>query len=264
MSTSGNILIIDDEATLRQSLARILKQAGFEVMIAETAEQGISYISTTMFDLVFMDLRMPGMNGLEALKIISASYPALPIVLLTAQPDLNSAVEALRNGATDYLLKPVKPEKIIESARKLIDESHKERRKSEILQQIEKLQLELKGLPRGDTKPPLSNNVDLGRYVTCGKLALDMHKRCVVMDDKVINIPSTTFDYLHVLAKHSPDVVAYQTLVAEAQGFQADLREAQELAKWHIHQLRHLLGPSPQGDDFVINIRSKGYRLIAD
>ena len=109
MSITGHILIIDDEAALRQTLARILQQAGFEVTTAEDGEQGLSFIQTTNFDLIFMDLRMPGMPGMEVLKLIHASYPNLPVILFTAQPDLHSAVDALRNGATDYLLKPLKP-----------------------------------------------------------------------------------------------------------------------------------------------------------
>ena len=75
MKPTGHILIIDDEATLRQTLARILQQAGFDVTSAENGEQGLSFIQTTDFDLVFMDLRMPGMAGMEALKIIHASHP---------------------------------------------------------------------------------------------------------------------------------------------------------------------------------------------
>ena len=93
MSLNGHILIIDDEAALRQTLARILQKAGFEVTTAENGEQGFSFIQTTNFDLVFMDLRMPGMAGLDVLKLIHAGYPNLPVVLFTAQPDLNSAVE---------------------------------------------------------------------------------------------------------------------------------------------------------------------------
>ena len=63
MSNAGHILIIDDEAALRQTMARILQQAGFEVTTAENGEQGLSFIQTTNFDLIFMDLRMPGIAG---------------------------------------------------------------------------------------------------------------------------------------------------------------------------------------------------------
>jgi DNA-binding response OmpR family regulator len=264
MSLTGHILIIDDEATLRQTLARILQQADFEVTTAENGEQGLSFIQTTNFDLVFMDLRMPGIAGMDALKVIHANYPNLPVVLFTAQPDLNSAVEALRNGATDYLLKPLKPQAVIERAQSILASQQKETRKREIALQIEALQAELKSLSSGKTGPLQSASLGKDRFLKRGALVLDLHKRCLVIKDQTITIPHTSFNYLLVLARHSPDVVNYQTLVAEAQGYQADVREAQELTKWHIHQLRQAIEQDAHAPSFLINIRGTGYRLVAD
>ena len=264
MSVTGHILIIDDEATLRQTLARVLQQAGFEVTTAENGDQGISFIQTTNFDLVFMDLRMPGIAGLDALKIIHASYPNLPVILFTAQPDLNSAVEALRNGATDYLLKPLKPQAVIERAQSILENQQKENRKREITSQIEALQAELKSLSTGQTGPLQTASLTKDRFIKRGALVLDLHKRCLVINEQNITIPPTSFNYLLVLARHSPNVVNYQTLVAEAQGYQADIREAQELTKWHIHQLRQAIEQDVHAPSFLINVRGTGYRLVAD
>ncbi len=264
MSITGHILIIDDEATLRQTLARILQQAGFEVTTAENGEQGLSFIQTTNFDLIFMDLRMPGMAGMDALKLIHASYPNLPVILFTAQPDLNSAVEALRNGATDYLLKPLKPQAVIERAQSVLANQQKENRKREITLQIEALQAELKSLGNGVTGPLQAASVGSDRFLKRGALVLDLHKRCLSIHEQTVNIPPTSFGYLLVLARHSPNVVNYQTLVAEAQGYQADAREAQELTKWHIHQLRQAIEQDVHAPSFLINVRGTGYRLVAD
>jgi two-component system alkaline phosphatase synthesis response regulator PhoP len=264
MSITGHILIIDDEAPLRQTLARILQQAGFEVSTAENGEQGLSFIQTSSFDLVFMDLRMPGMAGMDVLKLIHANHPTLPVVLFTAQPDLSSAVDALRNGATDYLLKPLKPQLLIERAQTIITTQQKENRKREIALQIEALQAELKSLTSGQTGPLQAANLSANRFLKRGILVLDLHKRRLLIDEQVINIPPTSFDYLLVLARHSPNIVNYQTLVTEAQGFQADAREAQELTKWHIHQLRQAIEHDARNPSFLINVRGTGYRLVAD
>jgi DNA-binding response OmpR family regulator len=264
MSNIGHILIIDDEAPLRQTLARILQQAGFEVTTAENGDQGISFIQTTNFDLIFMDLRMPGMPGLDVLKLIHASHPTLPVVLFTAQPDLNSAVEALRNGATDYLLKPLKPQALIERAQSILATQQKENRKREITLQIEALQAELKSLSSGQTGPLQAASLGKDRFLKRGALVLDLHKRHLIIHEQTINIPPTSFDYLLVLARHSPNIVNYQTLVAEAQGYQADLREAQELTKWHIHQLRQAIEEDAHAPSILINVRGTGYRLVAD
>lgn len=264
MKNTGHILVIDDEASLRQSLARILQRAGFEVTTAENAEHGLALIESASFDLIFMDLRMPGMAGLEALKLLHAQYPNLPVVLFTAQPDLSSAVEALRSGATDYLLKPLKPEAIIERAQTIIASRQKEKRKREIAEQIENLQNELRMLDEGAVEIKPAARASSERFLKRGALTLDLHKRCLIFKNQTINIPPTSFSYLLVLARHSPAVVSYQTLAAEAQGYEVDAREAQELAKWHIHQLRRALENETGDPSILINVRGVGYSLIAD
>jgi DNA-binding response OmpR family regulator len=267
MNITGHILVIDDEASLRKTMARILQQAGFQVTTAEDAEQGLAFLKTSTFDLILTDLRMPGIQGLDALKLITANYPSLPVILFTAQPDVNSAVEALRHGATDYLLKPLKPDVLIERVRTILSNQQKEKRKREILQQIEALQQELKNIENGNAGNgafSLPKVQSTERYIRRGELVLDVHSRRVSINEKSVNLPPTSFDYLLVLARHTPNVVDYQTLVAEAQGYQADFREAQELTKWHIHQIRQVLEQDTRNPTRLINVRGTGYRLLAE
>lgn len=265
MNTSAHILIIDDEPSLRKTLARIFQQSGFEVTTAENAEQGLDFLKTTAFDLVFTDLRMPGIQGLEMLKRIHTEHPSLPVVLFTAQPDVNSAVEALRHGATDYLLKPLKPEILIERAKSILANLQREKRKREIAQQIEALQTELKSLENGETTPNTpARPTETNRFLKRGGIMLDLIARRAVINEETLSLPPTSFDYLLVLARHAPNVVDYQTLVAEAQGYQAGMREAQELTKWHIHQLRQALEKDARKPRYLLNVRGTGYRLVAE
>jgi DNA-binding response OmpR family regulator len=266
MNITGKILIVDDEASLRKTLARILQQAGFEATTAENGEQGLDFLKTTNFDLAYIDIRMPGLAGMDMLKLIHASYPNMPVVLFTAQPDLSSAVEALRLGATDYLLKPLKPEVFIERTKTILAAQQKERRKREIQVQIEALQAELKNID-GEESPasvPAPTLPTADRFLKRGALVLDLHARRLIIGERVINIPPTSFDYLLVLARHAPEVVDYQTLVAEAQGYHADAREAQELTKWHIHHIRQAIENDPRNPTYLFNVRGTGYRLLAD
>ncbi len=209
---------------------------------------------------------MPDISGLEALKTIHTKYPELPVILFTAQPDLNSAVEALRSGAIDYLLKPLKPQTIIERARSILVNKQKERRKRELQRQIEALQTELNALEKEDI-PQLGQafqqaDISDDRFLKRGMLTLDMLTRRITINDRVVNLPPTSFDYLLVLARHTPNVVDYQTLVSEAQGYETDPHEAQELTKWHIHHIRQVLEPDARNPIYVINIRGTGYRLV--
>jgi len=266
MNITGKILIIDDEPTLRQTLARILQQVGLEVTTAENGEQGLSFLETTQFDMIYMDIRMPGLAGLDVLDLVRSRHPGLPVVLFTAQPDLNSAVEALRRGATDYLLKPLKPEVIIERTKKILIAQHKEHRRSEIQAQIEALQSELRSLDGEDGALPAPTRIVSmsERYIKRGALVLDLHARRLSIGEQVVSLPPTSFDFLLVLARHAPDVVDYQTMVAEAQGYKVDAREAQELVKWHIHHIRMAIEPDVRNPRYLFNVRGVGYRLIAD
>lgn len=266
MNANGHILIVDDEASLRQTLARILQRAEYEVTTTANGNEALKMLSQHAFDLVYLDIRMPDISGLEVLKLIHAKYPELPVILFTAQPDLNSAVEAVRSGAIDYLLKPLKPQTILERTKTVLANKQKERRKRELQRQIETLQAELNSLEREDSSQPgeasqpqdLANN----RFLKRGLLTLDMLTRRVTLNERVVNLPPTSFDYLLVLARHTPNVVDYQTLVAEAQGYETDPHEAQELTKWHIHHIRQVLEPDARNPIYVINVRGTGYRLV--
>ena len=267
MNMEAHILIIDDEASLRQTLARILQRTGYEVTTAADGQEGLALISEHPFDLVYSDIRMPDMNGLELLKIVHTKFPNLPVVLFTAQPDLNSAVEAVRSGAVDYLMKPLKPQALIERTQSILEKKQKERRKREIQRQIEALQAELNALEKGNREEtgnskPEQAPATSDRYVRLGTLSLDLYSRRVTINDQAVDLPPTSFDYLLALVRHSPNVVDYQTLVSEAQGYETDTREAQELTKWHIHHIRQAIEPEPRKPVHVINVRGTGYRLV--
>jgi DNA-binding response OmpR family regulator len=265
MSLTGRILIVDDEPSLRQTLARILQRSGFDVTTARSGEQALAFLETTDYDLVYLDIRMPVISGPEVLKLIHAKKPDIPVILFTAQPDLNSAVEALRSGAADYLLKPLKPEILIEKTKAVLATRQKEKRKGEIRSEIEKLQAELKRIEEESAGPvPVQTPPASGRFLKRGALVLDLQARRLSLGGQVIDLPPASFDYLTVLARHAPEVVDFQTLVAEAQGIQAEAREAQELVKWHIHHIRQAIEPDPDKISCLLNVRGIGYRLITD
>jgi DNA-binding response OmpR family regulator len=266
MSISGHILVIDDETSLRHTLARILQRANFEVTTAASGQEGLSLLGQHPFDLVYLDIRMPDMSGMEVLKKIHATLPDVPVVLFTAQPDLNSAVEALRQGATDYLLKPLQPGDMIQRTETILARQERERRKRQIKSQIEALETELKNLENDEISQAPTTSPENGddRFLTRGKITLDLLARRLTLNGQDLNLPPTTFDYLLVLLRHAPGVVDYQTLVTEAQGYEVEFREAQELVKWHIHQIRQAIEPDERNPRYLINVRGTGYRFVAD
>jgi DNA-binding response OmpR family regulator len=266
MTVTGRILVVDDELSLRQTLARVLQRAGFDATTAESGEQALAFLASTEYDLVYLDIRMPGLGGMEVLKEMHARHPILTVVLFTAQPDVHSALEAMRCGAADYLLKPLKPDLLIEKTQSILAARQKEKRKREIQAQIEALREELRQIETAEPAravPPQSPPAN-DRFLKRGGLVLDLHSRRLSIGARVIDLPPTSFDYLIVLARHAPDVVDYQTLAAEAQGLKVGAREAQELVKWHIHHIRQAIESDVRNPSYLINVRGTGYRLIAE
>lgn len=263
----GKILIIDDEANLRETLGRILQRAGCETLAAADGPQAIQLIGEHVFNLAYLDLHLPGMDGIEILKAIRQRQPKLPVIMLTGYGTLQSAVEALRLGATDYLLKPFDPEVLVARTRVILDEQAIELRKQELRTQIAALHAELRSLEQEAPFQP-STNLPIpepqNRFFKAGRMVLDLQAKRATFGEQVLNLPPATFDYLVVLARHSPEIVDYHTLVTEAQNYQVDGVEARELAKWHMHVLRQALEVDSQNPRFLLNVRGTGYRLLVD
>jgi len=102
----AQILIVDDDSRLRQSFAKLLRGEGHEVATASTGEEGVAMVEQGGLDLAIVDVRLPGMSGLEAFRAMRGLDPELPVIVMTAFGTTDTAIEATKNGAFDYILKP--------------------------------------------------------------------------------------------------------------------------------------------------------------
>ncbi|HKK89990.1 MAG TPA: response regulator [Desulfobacteraceae bacterium] len=107
MDKTTHILLIDDETEFVSALAERLKIRGYQPQTAENGETGITMIANARFDVVVLDLMMPGLSGLETLKQIKAMDNSLPVILLTGHGSTKDGLEGMRIGASDYLMKPL-------------------------------------------------------------------------------------------------------------------------------------------------------------
>ena len=135
MAATTKILIVDDEPPIRALLGEHLQQVGHQVMLAANGATALDILSRGGFDLVLTDVRMPGMNGLELLAEIIRTCPGVGVLMLTACEDLTLAVNAMRIGALDYILKPFRLAEITNSVREALD-----RRRNQI-EQTQRMQL---------------------------------------------------------------------------------------------------------------------------
>ena len=113
MSDKNRILIVDDDEAVRRSYLRSLESISCNVRAASDGEEALQTMEQNPFDVVLLDLRMPGQDGLSVLRTIKQKWPDSEVVIITGYPTVDSAKEAVRLGAYDYVAKPVGPQDVI-------------------------------------------------------------------------------------------------------------------------------------------------------
>jgi DNA-binding NtrC family response regulator len=116
MNDRASILIVDDEEVVRLSHLRSLVGTNCNAQVVESGNEALSAMEQHPFDVVLLDLRMPDLDGMDVLKIVKERWPDCEVVVITGYPSIESAKEAVRLGAYDYLAKPLGPDEVIKAA----------------------------------------------------------------------------------------------------------------------------------------------------
>ncbi|MBP7230191.1 MAG: response regulator, partial [Moraxellaceae bacterium] len=134
-----HILVIDDEPVVCESLAVYLSDSGFKVNTASSGDEGLALFRNIQPDLVICDLRMPLVDGLDVLKAINSESPETPVIVVSGQGSMNDVVTALRNGAVDYLFKPLIEMEVLEhSVRRALERGYLLKQNRQIREQLER------------------------------------------------------------------------------------------------------------------------------
>ncbi len=110
--SKGNLLIVDDDLAVRTVITRKMQSSGYTCIAVSNGNEALETISTQTFDLVLLDIKMPGPSGIEVLPQIVSKYPEVGVVMITAVDDTRTAVEAMQMGACDYITKPFSLEEL--------------------------------------------------------------------------------------------------------------------------------------------------------
>jgi DNA-binding NtrC family response regulator len=124
MNANAAILVVDDEEVVRQSYQRVLATARCQVETVSDGEQALRAMEARPYDIVLLDLRMPGMDGMAVLRTIKRRWPEDEVIVITGYPSVDTAKEAIRLGARDYLAKPLAPREVIEAACNALEQKH--------------------------------------------------------------------------------------------------------------------------------------------
>ena len=241
----SNILVVDDEPVARQSLSDILRLEGYTVNSVPSGQAAVEYVRTHPVEIMVVDLRMPGMDGLEVVQVVNQISPETEVILLTAFGTTESAIQALRLRIHDYLLKPASPAQVIASIKKGLS-----RRESRLKM-------------RGGIS---SMDVDEGaaEFSLKDGTHIDLSRRQVRKKDQIIHLTPAEGRLLRVLIENPGRVYSHRELVLLVQGYDTSQREAPEILRPLVSRLRHKLETFPALSERVISVRGTGYLYEGD
>lgn len=262
MMENPNILIVDDEPNIRKILCRTLARSGWDPETACDGEEAITKISLELYDLVLLDLHMQPIDGLGVLEEIRKVDPDTVVIILTAHGSLDSAVEALRLGAYDYLFKPAAPDTIRNRVSEGLQYRQQALQRRRLLSQIDTLKTLLADLDESEGVSPPTGSSD--RFLRSRDLVIDRAHRTAILGGSLLDLTTTEFDVLVRLVENSPTPVSPSVLVRYSLGYEVEEREARDIIKWHIHQLRSKIEPAKDKPQYIVTVRYKGYLWAGD
>lgn len=226
--TGIRILVVDDEPAIRRALRPPLMELGFQLAEASRGEEALQALRAQPYDVVLLDVNMPGLGGIETLRRIRAFAPRLPVLILTVRDQEEDKVEALDLGADDYVTKPFSTRELIARIRSAV------RR--------------VRAPARTEDAP-----------IEIGDIYLDPVKRRVTKRGDVIKLTRKEFDILHCLMSRAGRVVTYAKLLTAVWG--AECREEVEYLRTFVRQLRKKMEDDPSNPVYLLTDVSVGYRF---
>lgn len=124
MNAHATVLVVDDEEVVRRSYQRVLASEHCHVQAVGDGDEALKAMEARPYDIVLLDLRMPGMDGMVVLETIKRRWPEGEVIVITGYPSVDTAKEAIRLGAFDYLAKPLAPGEVIEAANSAMEQKH--------------------------------------------------------------------------------------------------------------------------------------------
>jgi two-component system response regulator RegX3 len=231
--SSGRILVADDEPSVRDAVGYALQQEGFEVTLAvdgDDADEKLGVDGDLAFDLLILDIMMPGKSGLDLCRDVRARSP-VPIILLTAKDAEVDKVVGLEVGADDYVTKPF-------SVRELLGRVRAQLRRRE--------------LDRGAS-------VSEAKTIEAGSVRIDLARHLVTIRDAPVNHTRSEFQVLRLLAERPGQVFSRLEIMEEL--WQSEFAGDVRACDVHISNLRQKIERDPQDPELVLTVRGVGYRL---
>jgi len=226
MTRKFNVLVVDDEPPLRSVLRTSLSACGFAVEEAGSAEKALEIIPQRAFDIVLLDINMPGMGGLEACRRLRALTPHLGIVMVTVRDAESDIVLALDAGADDYITKPFRFGELVARLRAVLRRT---------------------------------DSADVPAVLQAGNLEIDFERRLLRRAGKAVHLTPTEFDLLALLMKSRGMPLTHAKLLSSIWG--PEYREELEYLRSYVRALRKKIEDDPSRPKYILTEPWLGYRF---
>ena len=227
---SAHIFLVDDDELLRRSIAFTLENAGYQVTTASNAEDALDLLKRSTPDLVLLDIGLPGMDGLQAVRHFQDS--GIPVIFLTARRRELDEILGLELGAEDYITKPFDADVLLARIRVVL---RRNQRQAAQLSNLEPL--------------------------VVGDLEIDPAAHTVILKGQTVELSAREFAVLHVLALEEGHVVPVDKLLAQVWG--AEFVGEPQVVYVHIRWLRQKLEDEPNSPERIVTVRGVGYKLMS-
>lgn len=224
------ILLIEDENTLSLLLRERLEREGYSVTVCNDGEQGLTQALGGAFDLLLLDIKLPGRNGFDVCRELRRHSMNVPVLMLTARGDVNDRVLGLKTGADDYLVKPFEV--------------------AELLARMESL------LRRANNSPP-----QLIDSLFCyGSVVVDLRKEEVLRDGLPVELTAREFELLRYFVSHPDERISRDVLLRQVWGYQG--LPTTRTVDVHVGQLRQKLESNPKTPRHILTAHRSGYKFV--
>lgn len=223
-----NTLIVDDEAPFRRVLRTSLAQSGFAIDEAQTGEEAVAILAGREFDLVLLDVNMPGMGGVATCREIRAHLPKIGIVMVTVQDGESEMVRALEAGADDYITKPIRFREL-----------------------VARLRAVLRRLRIDDVNEPT--------LLQAGDLMLDLNRRLLCRQGELVHLTPTEFELLALLMRNQGTPVTHTKLLRSVWG--PEYGTELDYLRSFVKTLRQKIEDDPAKPKYIVTEPWLGYRF---
>ncbi len=264
------VLIVDDEQNILLYLSEALEDEGYAITTKGSGKEAVTVLEKENFDLILVDLKLRDIDGLEVMREAKKNSPDTVVIMLTGHGSLETAVEAMRFGAFDYLLKPCSIQDLRNSLRRGLENrqsSLEQKRLAGQARQFARAVFDVGAVASG-VDPNLVNTPTKAvaaakdeEIVQVSDVIVDVRKHEVRRGGDLLNLTPTEFNLLLTLMNNAGRVLSCKYLVKQVHNYDLSEYDSRSMIRVHIKHLRHKIEHDPNNPDYIINVRGLGYKF---